>query len=320
MHLRLRQLDAIARNAFAESLRAPVFGLAMICAVLLAGVLPTLDYLSFLEQRRLVADSLLALTTCTGLFAAAMSATAVVGDELRRRTALMVLSKPVSRGLWLAGKLAGLGAALGLLWLALGTAVLWGSRVAYHDYWPDTLAVKVYFGVVAVALLGAAGANFFFGRSFSEAAVVALAVLLPLGLVAMGQVGYRGTSVGPGWVLVDWGLAPAVVLCWPAMLLAAAVAMTAACWLDATPTLLVTAAVFALGLVSDYLSSRFVGFGSTVVQVVLPSWQPFWVSDRLAAGEGVGWDYVAGSVGYAAAWSAGLLVAATAVFERRELG
>lgn len=321
MLLWCRQLLAIAQNALAETLRSPGFCLALIAALLLAGLFPVLDYLAFLEKARLVADSLLALCLMTGLFAAAHAATATVGDELRRRTALLVLSKPVSKGTFLGGKLLGLAGALLLFWAALAIAILWGSRVVGDDSHPEAFASRIYFVCLAVALLLGGGVNYVSGRSFPMVASLTLPVVLTLGFVALGFVGLGGHGSG-GWALVDFRLLPAIVLCWPAMLLIAAVALSAACWLEAAPTLLLTFGIFALGLIADYLVGRFAS-GSLLARVayaLLPNFQPFWVADQLAAGAAVPWSQVGGALAYGLLATGGLVTITTAVFESRQLG
>lgn len=310
MVLGCRQILAIARNALAEMLRAPVFCLLYIAAIAIAGVLPLLDYLAFTQKRQLVADSLLALTITGGVFAAAVGAGAVLGDELGRRTALVVLAKPVARSVFLVGKMLGIAFAAGLFWAGLALALLWGSRVVGDDLRPERFAATCYFGTVVVALLLGAGADYFAGRSFASAASVWLPVCLGIGFVAIGFFGAQGKP-GDGWSLVDWRLLPAAVAAYPALLLAGAVALTVSCWLEPGPTLLVTAAVFGLGLVAH-------GLGGWAA--VLPDWQPFWVADRLAGDGHVPWSQVGRAVGYGVAYSAALVCLATVVFERRELG
>lgn len=319
MALGFRQLTAIAGNAVAEILRAPLFCLVLLTALLLAGVVPTLDYLSFLQKERLVTDSLLALTTLGGVFAAASSAVAVVGDELRRRTALVVLSKPVSRGTFLAGKLVGVAAALAVFWVPLAVSVVWGARIAADDYHPDLRMTWLFYGSVATGLLVGAGANYFAGRSFGMTAALALTITLPAGLAVAALAFPPGPGDPP---MVQWHYLPAAALCYPAMLLAGGVGVAAACWLEATPTLLVTLLVFCGGLVADYLLGRHAGSSPLAAALyrLLPNWQPFWVSDRVAAGEPAGWAYALRATGYALVWVAGLASLTLAVFERRELG
>lgn len=320
MGLRLRQLAAIAQNSLADILRAPLFALVFLAAVALAGVLPTLDYLSFLEKRRLVADSLLALAMCAASFAAAAGAVQTVGDEVRRQTATAVLSKPVGRWSFLLGKLLGLAAASGLFCLALSLSTLWASRVCFDDYLVDRAAVGLYAGAVVLGLLAAAGADFLFGKPFCSAAVIGVTAALGLGfglLMAMPGAGGR-----PGLELIDLTLCPALVLVWPAAMLAAGVAMLASLRFAAAPALMVTLVVFALGLLSDYLFGRPAAnsWAAAIVHRVLPNWQPFWIADALAEEVAVSWSYVARAGGYALAYLGGLWVLAGAVFERRAIG
>lgn len=317
MPLAIRQLAAVAGHAAARILRAPVFCLILISALLLAGLLPALDYLSFLEKRRLVADSLLALSFCAGVFAAVAGAGSALGDQLRGGSASLVLSKPVSRFRFVAGQALGQAAALLPYWVCLGTAVLWGSRVAYHDYWPDTLGTAVYVAALAGALLAAAVANYLLRRPFGPTAVVSLAVLLPAAFWLLLRVGYRGHG-SDGAALVDWHLLPAVALLYPALLLASAVALLASLWLDLAPAMLVTFGVFVAGLATDHLLSGCPRPAAAVAAGLLPSWQRLWVADALAVGV-VPWDFVLRAGAAAIAQAVALVLVTVAVVERREV-
>lgn len=300
-----RQFVALAHHALVELLRAPFFGLVLVGGLLLAALLPALDYLSFLEKRRLVADSLLALLWAAGAVTAGLGAGAVVGDDLRRGAAPLVWTKPLGRPLWLVGRWAGLAAALTLLWLLFGTATLWGSRIAYHDYWPDWYAVGRLLTVVATGLLVGGLAHLRFGRSYAQALALALILLLPLGFVALGEVGFRGHG-REGWTLVDLDLLQPVLLALPALWLGAAVAVLAALALEAVPALAATVAVLLAGL---WLS----GPTPWPVRLLVPGFGSLWLAGEWPAAE-------AGRAALASLLqTAGLLCLGAGALGRREL-
>lgn len=300
-----RQFLALAQNAFVEILRAPFFALVLVFGLLLAALLPALDYLAFLEKRRLVADSLLALTWSLGALTAGLGAAGVVGDDLRRRAAPLVWSKPLGRTPWLFARWAGLTAALALLWLVFATATLWGSRIALHDYWPDRYAVGRLLTLIALALAIAGVANARFGRSFPETVALALASLMPLGLALLGRVGFRGQG-HHGWELVDPSLVQPLLLCLPALVLVAAVGVVAALALETVPTLAATMALLLAGML-------LAGPAAWPVRLLLPGFGSLWV-----AGEAAGME--AGRAAVAALLQAGgLVLVGAAALGRREL-
>ncbi|MCC7491862.1 MAG: hypothetical protein IT204_05920 [Fimbriimonadaceae bacterium] len=264
----------------------------LLLALGLAGLLPLADYLSFLEKRRLVADSLQALWLLSGLAAVGLGACRTVGDELRSGVCGLLVATRLSRTSWLSGKLAGLALLLLPWWLAAAVTQLWGSRLAFDDYRVDWPAARLYWALLLLAVLLATW-RAWRGHSFAASLTAAVSLLLPLGLLALGLLPRGAWSGGQ---LLDWRQLPAVALYYPQWLLGAAVALPLALVGDAVPTLLAGAVVLALGLTADALLSGPVGRS---IGWLLPNWQPFQVGDQWVRG-GASWGLVQ------RAWLAGL--------------
>lgn len=305
MRAAARQFLALAENAFVEVLRAPFFALVLLLGLLLAALLPAFDYLSFLDKRRLVADSLLGLIWAAGGLTAGLGAAAVVGDDLRRRAAPLVWTRPPGRALWLVARWAGLGGALLLLWLVLGAAMLWGSRIAYHDYWPDHYAVGRLLTVIALAAVVASVANLRAGRSLPEVVALTLLLLVPAGLLLLSWTGYRGHG-RQGWPLVDWALLQPLLLTLPALGLLAAIGVVAALALDTVPTLLTTVALLLLGL-------AVAGNSPWLSRLLVPAFDSLWLAAEAS------WAEAARAALAVVLQTAGLLACGAAALGQREL-
>jgi len=178
------------------------------------------------------------------------------------------------------GRFLGLATALTFLWLPLAVAALWGSRVALDDHHADQPAAWLYFALVGLAVVAAAGCARFRRASFAAALSGWLAVLLPAGLALLGLLPRAGTS---GLALLDWGLLPALGLALPALWLGAAVACLAGLWLDGSAVLAATVAVFVAGLAGPAVLAE---AGHGWAGAWLPNWQSFW----LERGTGVAWQ------------------------------
>jgi hypothetical protein len=308
MRRALRQFVTIARLAATETIRSPFLAAALLAALLLAGVLPLLGYIALLEKRRLVTDSLLALLLTGGSLSAMLAAVQSVGGDLRRRSAHLVLSKPVERGLWPAAKAVGVSAGLAPFWFCLALAVLWGSRTAADAYVIDDRAAGAFFVslLAAIGLAALAGRR---GRAFPAALALAAPLCFTVGFLVLGQVGFRGMS-GSGWQLIDWRLLPALVMAAPGIALAAAVASALALRGEPLGALLVGGLLFVLGLMTDYL---FAGGVWRVLWVALPSWLPFWSPER------ANWPEVGRAAAYALLYGAALHTACGAAWARKDL-
>src|ERR1051325_10389785 len=124
----------IARNAFMELVRQPVFLLLMTFSAGFSVFLSCVPYFGFGDDPKLVKDSVLALMLLSGLFGAVLSASASVAHEIRTGTALAVLAKPVGRAQFLIGKYLGLAGALSVLTYANLVSALLASRMAFDAY------------------------------------------------------------------------------------------------------------------------------------------------------------------------------------------
>lgn len=299
-----RPVVHLARQTLTGGLRSPLVAATVSLTVGLAGVAPCLDYLGFLDKRQLVLDSLLALFLWGGLILAALGGRDAVGEELRSGALALILARPVNRASWLVGRTLGLALLLAIYWPIAAAAVLWASRIALQPFRPDDLAARIWCGVwVAALLLG----GLTWRRWAGAGVTVALALLLPAGLLALGGVGYRGAP-GSGWGLVAWEQWLAAALLYPAWLLGLAVAVVLHLLLEPGPALIGFGLVVAGGLVTGAASGPVVG--------LWPAFGSLWVGDRLAEltlGE-------AGRLALAAVCqTAALLLLAGVWLDRREL-
>ncbi|MGH7226251.1 MAG: ABC transporter permease subunit, partial [Gemmataceae bacterium] len=112
---------AIALAAFREGVRQPMFWLLFTIAFAALTIAPFIPYFTFGEDHLVVReigyDTILLLAAVFGALAASMS----IGEEIEGRTAVTVMSKPVSRRHFLIGKFVGIILAAGVLFALLGT-------------------------------------------------------------------------------------------------------------------------------------------------------------------------------------------------------
>jgi ABC-type transport system involved in multi-copper enzyme maturation permease subunit len=127
---------AVALAAFREWLRHPLFWfIAVAAAVLIGLVSPSIPYFTFGEDLKMIKelgyDTIMLAAVAFGVIAAAMS----ISEEIEGRTAITLMSKPVSRRQFLLGKFWGI-----LLAGMLMTAVLslvFGLVLWYKHLHPD---------------------------------------------------------------------------------------------------------------------------------------------------------------------------------------
>jgi Cu-processing system permease protein len=180
----------IARNTFREVTRDRM--LAGVTAAGLALLLLTqaVSPLALGEGRRLTVDIGLSAITVLGFLVVLLVGTSLVGKEIERRTIYNLLSRPISRHVYLIGKWIGLSAALWVVALVLGFA-LWLLLAVrgVHGHGPAMVEAVYLAGlelsvVTSVAVL------------FSALSTPVLSALYTLGLYVVGQWTYDLRAFG----------------------------------------------------------------------------------------------------------------------------
>lgn len=171
----------IARNTFREVTRDRVLAGVTGAGLALLLITQLVSPLALGEGRRLTVDVGLSAITLLGFLVVLLVGTSLVGKEIERRTIYNLLSRPISRHVYLIGKWIGLSAALWLVAVVLGFAlwlVLAARGVVGHG--PSMLEAVYLAGlelsvVTAVAVL------------FSALSTPVLSALYTLGLYCVGQ-------------------------------------------------------------------------------------------------------------------------------------
>ena len=116
---------AVAVAAFREAIRQPMFWLFLGAAVLLMFVFILLPYFTFGEDLLMMTDNdfdiIMALAVIFGVFTASIS----ISEEIEGRTAITMMSKPLSRRQFLLGKYFGILFACLIMTLLLGWLFNW---------------------------------------------------------------------------------------------------------------------------------------------------------------------------------------------------
>lgn len=252
----MRQFITIAKNAFMELVRQPVFLLLITGSAVFEIFLATPYYFAFGDEPKLVKNSTLAVMLLAGLFGAVLSASASLAREIRSGTALAVLAKPVGRAQFLLAKYAGLAGALTLLaYVNLVTALL-ASRMAFDAYGStDLFALGIFVAALAFAYLLGGFSNFFLRRPFVSDAVFCLLLMVSVSFVVINFYTKEGKpqAFATG---VDWQMVPAAILLLFAVWILAGLALACSTRFDMIPTLAICSSVFLLGIMSDYLLGR----------------------------------------------------------------
>ncbi len=127
---------AVAQAAFREGVRQPMFWLIVIFAFTALTAAPIIPYFTFGEDyimtKELGYDTIMLATVVFGVLAA----TLFVTDEIEGRTAITLMSKPVSRRQFLLGKFVGIMLASALMFGILG---FYFQEILVFKHWFDKM-------------------------------------------------------------------------------------------------------------------------------------------------------------------------------------
>ena len=319
---------AICQNTFVQTIRQPVFTwmlfvvfLILVLSVPLTTWAMSIDY-HRTNQKMLEGLGLGTLLIC-GLILASLSASSVLSREIEDKTALTVMSKPVSRATFVAGKFFGVAGAVTLFYYL---SVLVYLMTVRHRVVPaafdkiDWPVIILGFSALALALAAAVAGNVLFNWTFTSAFVYAMTSTLS---VAMGLIAF----IGKGWQIVPFGdglrgqLFLALALLALALLVFSAIAVAASTRFGQVATLLICLGVLAVGSehtrLFDQYKDRIVL--SHAAHWVLPNLGYFYAIDALTLDNEIPPSFVGLAAAYCACYIAGVLALGAAMFERRSL-
>ncbi len=269
----LAKLIAITRNTFFETIRQPIYSVLLWVTFGLLLLNPSLASFSLESggDTKVATDIGLATLLLYGLLASVFSATGVITREIESQTVLTVVSKPVSRPVFLLGKYIGVSLAVFIAYYLLSIVLMMTIRhgvmeTAADKYDQPVLVLSIT--AVGISLIAAVFGNFVYGWHFPT---TLLAWVVPLGTLALGLVLF----IGPQWELqspaTDFGklqLPYALLMCFCGVLILTAFAVALATRFSQVLTLALCAGVFMGGLLADHYLGRPAVAGTAVIYQV----------------------------------------------------
>jgi ABC-type transport system involved in multi-copper enzyme maturation permease subunit len=128
---------AVALAAFQEGVRQPMFWLLFVIALALMLMSPFWPYFTFGEDFKVVKEVCYALTMLAPAIFAVVAASISVSEEIEGRTAVTLMSKPISRRQFLLGKFGGLLLAALFMTILLGWFLVW--VVVFKSFYDPSL-------------------------------------------------------------------------------------------------------------------------------------------------------------------------------------
>jgi len=356
-----QQLLTIARNTFTESIRQPIFTVLVSLGGLVLAMMPMLAAYSLESgdgDNKMLIDLAMSTIFLTGLLLAAFTASGVLSEEVENKTVLTVVSKPVPRPVFVAGKFLGVAGAIAIAYWTLSLIFVLTFRhgvmqTARHEFDQPVLLFGLLGAAIAVGIAGFG--NYFYRKVFNSTFILSLAVAetIAVGLVLM---------LSKDWALQsplheftkDAGMLGQIslglVMVFEAVMLLTAVAITCSTRLGQVMTLVVCTGLFLLGVVSNSFSQlisnqlslpRSLGIWESFAAIfqaevhfamkllfmvahalylAVPNLQFLWPADAITQGHEINVTHVVTLTGYAMCYLIAILSLAVILFQRREVG
>jgi ABC-type transport system involved in multi-copper enzyme maturation permease subunit len=281
----LPKLSAVALSTAKSTIAQPLFAIIMALGIFALVIFIFIPYFTLTSDIKMLKDSGLSLILILSIIQAVWAASTSVADEVEGKTALTVLSKPVSRRDFILGKFAGIGWATGLMIVMLGLVLL--LTVAYKP---------IYDGREGTYTIQQAS----FGQSD------------PTWQNCFGEM----VQVIPGLVLVFLE-----TLVMAALSVAISTRLPALANLLISASIYVLGHLTPLMVQSQVVAEQLppVVFFGKLIATVLPVLDHFNVQASVAAGVTVPLDYLAWALVYCTLYSAVAMLLALTLFEDRDL-
>ncbi len=354
------QLLTIARNTFTEAIRQPIFTVLVLLGMLALALNVSLAAYTFEDDNKILIDLGLSTVFLVGLFLAAFTATGVLAAEVESRTVLTVVSKPVARPLFVAGKLLGVAGAIALAFFVLSLVFAFTVRhgvlqTASHRL--DMPVLTLTGGALVAAVAFAGLGNYLYRWVFTSTFIGSLAVTQSLAAAMLLLIDSNWRFQSPLATLAHPEADPsmaqiaiALVMVFQAVMILTAIAVAASTRLGQIMTLMICVGAFLLGLVSNSFSqwvdeelgvprgtqvfetfaaifTADAGLGqqalyliAKLAYLVLPNLQFLWPADALTQGNPITLGHLAAVTAYAALYVGVVLAVAVALFQSREVG
>lgn len=180
---------AIAGNTMRDAIRSKVLYVLLFFAMLLIATSATLATLSYVERDRILQDVSLAAIRFFGAAIAIFVGVGLVHREVDRRTIFTILSKPVDRSAFIAGKYLGF---VATLWALLAVMALGFAAASLAANAPLNAGHAIALGLIAVELAVVVA----FATLFSSFATPFLAGCYSLGIYLVGHLTRDLAAIG----------------------------------------------------------------------------------------------------------------------------
>ena len=319
---------SLTRNTFRECLREPVFFLILASALLLIFSFPLFTFFTFNLQVWTILESSMATTMFLGFIAAVICSNTCIHRETTNGTLLLLLSKPVSRFIFLLAKVVGIAGGMSVFAVICSIAAMTVVLASASSFLVDPYVLLSFAAVCVVCGIFGAARNFFSGASFAENAILAMFLALPVYYAVIYNIlQHRVQLIDPHEVesltfVPCTAMLPAMLLLLLAIVLMGIITTSTALHFSFLNNLVFTVLLFLGGLTASTWLREELGedsFWANLCGVLLPAWQNFWMAYPVSHDIAIPLPYVGGMALYVVFYGIIWVIWAGVIFHSTEL-
>lgn len=325
----MKKIFTISLNTFTETIRQPIYAIIIASALILLALSPYLTMYTMDDDSKLLREIGLSTLFLTSLFIAVFSASGAVAEEIENKTIITVLSKPVNRPTFVVAKFLGVTAAVALAHYICTIGLLITIRDGVMESASDThdwVALGCGLGIIIIAVVASTFFNFSYGWKFSSCMIVLSGILGTLGIIFLAFIDKNGKFNPAENSIHSFDILGSLLL-FLAALVIVALAVALSTRFNIAVTLALCIGIFLLGLISDHVFGRLAESDIWVLSIlaqgarfIIPNLQVFWISDAIYEESVIPLAYIGISAFYALSYTAGILLLAIALFQKRQVG
>jgi len=313
----------LAKTTLIEMIRQPAYFYIFFGVGLMMVLTPFFTMFAFYDTNRLLIEMGLASITVMSLVAVSISATHSIYTEIQRKTVLLILTKPVSRNSFLAGKylgVVGCGAVIIFFHSLLLMIVLRMGAPETAAYIVDQPGVAGIICIFIFSLMYGFFQNYFNRKNFFANSIKAAIVLAVFFFLIVG-IFDRQWRIEEYWKDFSIEVTKGIFLIFLGMLVLSGFTVMLSGYLGKDSNLIVTFSLFLIGLMSDrYIGSmQDVNIFFQLLYKITPNFHVFLVSDTIVFNRAIPSSYLISSTMYALFLLAGIFSFSVVLFDRKEI-
>lgn len=313
----------LARTTFIEMIRQPAFFFIFFGVGLVIVLSPFFTMFAFYDTNRLLIEMGMASITVMSLVAVSLTASHSIHSEIKRKTALLILTKPVSRFSFLMGKYIGVIACGSIIIFFHSMLLMMVIRMGAPEtaaYIVDGPCVGAIICIFFFSLIYAFYQNYFNHKNFSSQAIksaifVGIFFFLLVGLFS------RQWAIESYWKDFSAELLKGLFLILLCMFVLSGFTVLLSAFVGKDSNLIITFSIFFSGLLSD----RYLGvmqdnnFFIQTAYRLIPNFHIYLVSDTIVFQRYIPISYLFNSIFYTVMFLGGLFALSIVLFDRKEI-